>query len=119
MDDLKLTGKSVSSKKPVILLELDGFIDGNTSGQLKTAMTNFINKNINYVIIDCTKLLYMSSAGFGVFIGLLDLFQNKKGEFVITCISDKIFDIFETLGLNQIIKFFKSNDEAIEYFDKL
>jgi anti-sigma B factor antagonist len=57
------------------------------------------------VIIDCTELEYISSAGLRIFLGILQNVEEKGGHVYIKGINENVRTIFTITGFSNIFKF--------------
>ena len=57
------------------------------------------------IIIDCTNLEYISSAGLRIFLGILQNAEEKGGHVYIKNINDKVRTIFTITGFSNIFEF--------------
>jgi anti-sigma B factor antagonist len=57
------------------------------------------------IIIDCTDLEYISSAGLRIFLGILQNAEEKGGHVYIKNINDKVRTIFTITGFSNIFEF--------------
>jgi anti-sigma B factor antagonist len=80
-------------------ISLEGRLDTTTAPELDA----FLNKNyndINELIIDCKKLLYISSAGLRV---LLSAHKRMKGSMRLKNVCDLVMEVFEMTGFADIL----------------
>ena len=57
------------------------------------------------IIIDCTDLEYISSAGLRIFLGILQNAQERGGHVYIRNINDQVRTIFTITGFSNIFEF--------------
>ena len=57
------------------------------------------------IIIDCTSLAYISSAGLRIFLGILQNAQEKGGHVYIKNINDNVRTVFAITGFSNIFEF--------------
>ncbi len=68
------------------------------------------------ILIDLQNLEYIDSAGIGVFINTAKILRKKKGDLVFVNVSSEIKDIFKIVNLQNFIKMFNLEGEALNYF---
>ena len=95
-----------------LTLLLDGELDASSAIILDTELTNPTVLTYRKVLIDCAKLSYISSAGRGVFISHLQLFQDKEVKLIFFNMQEKVFNVFEILGLDALMTIVPSATEA-------
>jgi anti-sigma B factor antagonist len=96
------------------VLVLAGEIDASNSVELDAAMSEVVKEGAKNILIDCTDLEYISSAGLGVFMSYLDEFEENNIKMVIYALKDKVFQVFHILGLDQLITIRRTKEEALE-----
>jgi anti-sigma B factor antagonist len=68
------------------------------------------------IYTDMKKLSYIDSAGIGVLINTAKMIRLKKGDIVLANVTDDIRDIFKVINLENFIKIYNSEVEAINSF---
>lgn len=101
----------------VMILSLKGSLDSITSGQVEKTLTTLLEKRMVRVVISLDDVNYISSAGWGIFIGMLKNFTSRKGELKLAGISKDIADIFNLLEIKDMIACYRTIDEAVRSFD--
>lgn len=96
------------------VLILTGEIDASNSVELDAAISEIVQEGANTILIDCSELDYISSAGLGVFMSYLDDFEENSVKMVIFGLKDKVFQVFHILGLDQLINIRPTKKEALE-----
>jgi anti-sigma B factor antagonist len=95
------------------ILLIDGELDASSSITLDNALTEALSKKENKILVDCSRLNYISSAGLGVFMSYLQDFENEKISMVLYQVSEKVRNVFTILGLDSLIKIVANKEEAI------
>lgn len=106
---MKITQQTSSD---TITFNLDGELDANSSSALDESLGNPELLNYSKALIDCSKLRYISSAGLGVFISHIKRLQDANVTLVFFNMKDKIFNVFEVLGLDTLLTIVPTEDEA-------
>ena len=97
----------------VTIQEQDGNIVAILEGNLNTAAAAETERAMNPlndvegkdIIIDCTDLEYISSAGLRIFLGILQNAQEKGGHVYIKGVNDAVNDVFTITGFSNIFEF--------------
>ena len=102
-------------EKEYHLLKVEGDVDASSSIHLDEALTELSNdSSVKYILVDCTDLNYISSAGLGVFMSYIDDFKIKNIKMVVYGLSDKVLNVFQILGLEQLMTLVTDKEEAKE-----
>ena len=97
----------------IIIKEIDGNVVAILEGSLDTAaapeaervmdpLNNVVGKDI---ILDCTDLEYISSAGLRIFLGILQNAEDRGGQVYIKGLNENVRATFVLTGFNNIFKF--------------
>lgn len=107
---------TVRSSECVTILDLSGDLDAHTSVQLERTIQDLIQKQHYNLIINFSKLNYISSAGLGVFMAFIDDIRAKGGDIKFSNMPEKIYQIFDLLGFPMLYEIYADEKEAIEKF---
>ena len=108
----------IESVSNILHIHISGELDANSSIQLDEVIKDAVQQRKTRIMVDCRELLYISSAGVGVFLSHLDDVRNLGGRFVFYNMSTGVFSIFEILGLHNMIDIVKEKAEAEKIFDE-
>jgi anti-anti-sigma factor len=97
----------------ITIKEIDGNVVAILEGSLDTAaapeaervmdpLNNVVGKDI---ILDCTDLEYISSAGLRIFLGILQNAEDRGGQVYIKGLNENVRATFVLTGFNNIFKF--------------
>jgi len=99
-------------KEKYVSLSPKGELDANSSIHIDEKIGELIAAEKVNFHINCSELTYISSAGLGVFISYLDEITEKGGKIVFSDMKDNIRDVFDLLGLSQVVTIVKTAEEA-------
>lgn len=105
--------------KRVQLLEVSGRVDSTTAGQLGDALNETIDTGKSRVVLDLSKVEYMSSAGLREMVSALKRVQGlpgSGGDVRIANPSERVREVLELAGLDEIFKIFPTQVEAVGSF---
>ena len=100
----------------VALIYLDGDLDAHTFPELQDTLYDFLKKGTVRVVLECSKLNYISSAGIGVLNQMSRDFRSKDGDVRLADLSEKIAAMFELLGFSQLLMVFPESASATDSF---
>ena len=84
---------------------LVGSLDTAAAPETEKAMSPLNDVEGKDIIIDCTEMEYISSAGLRIFLGILQNAEDKGGHVYIRGINDKVRAIFAITGFSNIFEF--------------
>ncbi|MFN0048274.1 MAG: STAS domain-containing protein [Cytophagales bacterium] len=94
---------SIITERGFYIITLDGDLDASSALQLDTEIKKALEQNEKKIVIDCSKLNYVSSSGLGVFISYLSDFEKDKIYFALLHVKDKIINTLNILGLTKLL----------------
>jgi anti-sigma B factor antagonist len=94
------------------VLALIGEIDASSSIELDLAIAKSVGEGFTKILIDCSSLEYISSAGLGVFMSYIEEFKDKNIQMILFGMNDKVANTFEILGLNELLTISKDKIQA-------
>ncbi|HET9505807.1 MAG TPA: STAS domain-containing protein [Hymenobacter sp.] len=95
-----------------LTLVLDGELDASSAVVLDAELNKPEITNYRKILIDCQRLSYISSAGLGVFISHLQRLQDSDVKLVFFNMQEKVFNVFEILGLDSLMNIVPTQAEA-------
>ena len=117
MEGIKISHGRVGARRDIALLQVKGYIDAQTCGHMLHELTQIMNQGIFHIIVDMSQVNYVSSAGWGVFVGEIKGIQENGGDLKIVQMLPEVYEIFEMLEFNRILDCYDSIEEAIDDFD--
>ena len=88
-----------------IVAILEGSLDTAVAPDTEKALSPLNDVEGKDIIIDCTDLEYISSAGLRIFLSILQNAQEKDGHVYIRNINDHVRAIFAITGFSNIFEF--------------
>ncbi len=97
----------------ISIISIEGDVDASSSIYLDEALKKLIeDSTVKHILINGEKLEYISSAGLGVFMSYIDDFKAKNIHMVLFGLNDKVVNVFQILGLDQLLEIVPNKDEA-------
>jgi anti-sigma B factor antagonist len=101
------------------VIVLIGEIDASSSIELDLAIARSVGEGYTKLLVDCSALEYISSAGLGVFMSYIEEFKDKNIYMVLFGMSEKVANTFEILGLNELLQIKKDKVQAKQLINEL
>lgn len=110
----------ISGKQPedVSTLKVSGYLDTTTASELESALYSLLKKGSYKVVIDLSGVTYISSAGWGIFIGEIKEIRNHGGDLKLAGMVGDVFEVFQLLEFQSILEAYPTTDEAREAFTR-
>ncbi len=94
------------------ILAVVGEIDASSSIELDLAIAKSVGEGFTRILVDCSALEYISSAGLGVFMSYIEEFKDKKISMVLYGMKDKVQNTFQILGLANLLHIRPTKQDA-------
>ncbi len=117
MEGIQISESRVGARRDIAMLTVKGYVDTMTCSILLNRMTENMNNGTLQIIIDMAQVNYVSSAGWGVFVGEIKGIRERGGDLKIVQMTPEVYDVFEMLEFNKILSYYDSVEEAINDFD--
>lgn len=101
----------------ISIITLEGFVDAHTAPEFEQAIQSEIDAGCCRIIVDCSKLSYISSAGLGVFMSFVEEVRERGGDIKICGLVPKVKSTFEILGFNDLYDIVEDVEAAARKFD--
>jgi anti-anti-sigma factor len=98
----------------VVVLHLQGYLDAHTAPRFEEALRQVAADGAADIVVDCSQLDYISSAGLGLLIDAHRSARARHGQVRVASMSPAIGQIFDILGFSKVIPAFPSLDEALK-----
>ena len=96
----------------ILILSIAGDLDAGSSIEMDRVISEALKNKHYRIFIDCKMLNYISSAGLGVFISHKENVEEKDGSFVFYHMKEKVYNVFELLGLHNIFSIVSNEHDA-------
>jgi len=116
---LKISVGSVGKEGEIRILELEGIVDTVSCAEMRDILERIIEKGIIRIIVDMSRVEYVSSAGWGVFAGAIEDLRAVGGDIKIFGMDVEVYRIFKLLEFDKVLRSFDIMAEALEDFDTI
>lgn len=104
------------SKNAVSIVYPEGFINAHTVSQFEQVLKEMVTGKNFQMIINCGSLQYISSAGLGALMGVIEEVRDNEGDIRLCGMSESVFNVFDILGFTELYQIFDDEDRAIQSF---
>ncbi len=91
-------------------------IDIDNSREYVIFLTTIIEGGAKKILIDFHDLEYIDSSGIGLFIAAAKQVRAREGDLIICNVSSEIMGIFKIVNLQDFIKMFSTDGEAVNHY---
>jgi len=100
----------------IFRIEAGKRINMDNSNELWIFLKTLIEGGAKKMLLDLGKTEFIDSSGIGVLINSAKLLRQKKGDIVLSGASSEIRDIFKIINLQDFIRLYKTDVEALNSF---
>jgi len=118
MNTIEFDEHTVGKNQDIKVLLLNGSVDAYNSQMLADKLNDIIQEGFYKIIMDCSRLRFISSSGMGVFLAMEDDLRRHNGGLKFVVVSDIILNVFKKVGLADIFKIYYQESLAIEEFNR-
>ena len=108
-----------SPAEGITLIALSGQLDAHTAPEFERFLEERVrNEKKAKLILDFSKLEYISSAGLGVLMGLIEEVRSQSGDMKLIKVPEKIYHVLDLLGFPIVFEVLPQLDDALSSFAK-
>ncbi len=101
----------------IVILKLRGLIDSGTSQQLEDKFKELVSSESVRLVIDLQGVDYISSAGWGIFVGEIKGVRERDGDIKLAGMTPGVREVFDLLEFNTLLQPFDSKEDAVAVFE--
>ncbi len=116
MKKINVSVQSSSLNPDCTVLNVEGFLDAYTVAELEETFNRLIKDKKFKLIVNLAQLDYISSAGLGTFMGVIDEIRDNHGDIVLINLSPKIYKVFDLLGFSELFTIADNEAAAVSKF---
>lgn len=97
----------------VVIISPERLLDNNNAHEMSEAIIAAQSEGYKYIIVNLSRLEFISSAGVGSILGVVESSRASGGDIILSNAPDKIRHIFEILDLCDYLTIVESEDAAL------
>ncbi len=101
------------SRDDVAVVMADGYVDFDAAPALKQNIVEQIDEGSRHLVVDLSDADFIDSTAIGVLVGALKRLQERGGSLAVVCTNDNIRNVFEIVGLDDMIPMHRSREDAV------
>ncbi|MDB6171901.1 MAG: anti-sigma-factor antagonist [Chthoniobacteraceae bacterium] len=103
----------------VQIITIDDHLDTSTATLFEARLLGMIDRGTRRILLDCTALSYVNSAGLKVLLLATKKLEPFHGELILCSLSQNVLMIFEMIGFTRIMKIVPDRETALKLFTQL
>lgn len=105
------------NKNGITVLDIIGELDAHTASKLEQSLKSLIDEKKFNIVVNCSSLDYIASAGLGVFMAYIEDVRMLGGDIKLSNMSDRVYNVFDLLGFPALYDILPDEEEAISNFN--
>ena len=118
MKGIDVIVEQAGSHYQIAVVRVLGQIDTSTSHELERRLQYLLKDHQFEIVIDLSRVTYISSAGWGIFISEIRGIRENGGDLKLVGMTPEVAEVFELLEFHNILESFKTVAAAVEKFEK-
>ena len=114
MDKLLIDEEMVED---VLVLKLQGLVDSGTSQLMEGRLNDLISDGNVKIVVDLDLVDYISSAGWGIFVGEIKGVRQSNGDIKLASMRPDVREVFDLLEFNALLTPYDSRGDALAAFE--
>jgi anti-sigma B factor antagonist len=112
--------EAASPAEGITVIELSGQLDAHTAPDFERFLEERVrNEHKANLILDFSHLEYISSAGLGVLMGLIEEVRSQSGDMKLINVPEKIYHVLDLLGFPIVFEVLPQLEDALRSFKKV
>ena len=113
MQNISVSISAYPSHKDITVISAKGFIDTTTAPEFEKAFQSALADKKFNLVINLKEVNYISSVGWGIFIGEIKRIRSQKGDLFLASMGPEVEEAYNLLEFYTIIKAFADTDQAV------
>ncbi len=109
---------SKDRKGNVSVLRVKGAINAHTVSDFESHLEEMAKGGEFNILIDCKDLDYISSAGLGALMGVIERVKSNNGDIKLCNTSNNVYRVFDILGFTELFEIYDSIEKGLRAFEQ-
>ncbi|MBM3192811.1 MAG: STAS domain-containing protein [Chlamydiae bacterium] len=102
----------------IVILRCEGRLDATTAPRLEDEINTLLDQERIKIMIDFTRIDYLSSAGMRLLLSMTKRLKAKKGKLSIFALHDEVSEIIHMAGFEKVLAIYPNQEEATRAHDE-
>ena len=102
--------------RDVVILSADGGIDATNAEELVSDLGKLVDDGARKLIVDCSRLGFISSYGIAVLVRLHKKLAERGGDVKLAALESRVARLIELVGLERVFQIYPNVDGARNAF---
>ena len=114
MKNISVTALDLPQYKEITVLTVKGTIDTITASDFEKTFQSALAEKKFKLILDLKEVSYISSAGWGIFVGEIKRIRTQKGDLFLVGMRPEVAEVYDLLQFSSILKAFPTIEMAVQ-----
>lgn len=96
----------------VLILSADGGLDATSAEPFVAELEQLIQSGARKLIVDCGRLVYISSYGVAILVRLHNKLARRGGNVKLACVDSRLVRLIQVTGLSRVFEIYENLDAA-------
>lgn len=97
----------------ITIFSLAGRLDSGSSPEFDKRIIQAMENGSRYIILDCQKLDYITSAGLRVVVKTAKKLKPEEGQIILCAMADYVKEVFEIAGFDSFLPILPTLEDGI------
>ena len=97
----------------VTVVALKGRLDSAAAPSTEKQLTDMLESGVSRIVLDCSELEYISSAGLRIMLSLAKRVDGAQGHLALATPQKQVREILDVAGFSDILSVYALVDEAV------
>jgi len=102
--------------RDVLILSADGGIDSYNASELVSELGTLVDAGARKLIVDCSRLGFISSYGIAVLVRLHKKLAERGGDVKLAALENRVARLIDLVGLERVFQIYPNVDDARNAF---
>lgn len=98
-----------------VVLRIDGRLDAASAPILERKINSLFEEHHYHLILDFTRIDYLSSAGLRVLLASMKKAKSKNGDLILFSLQEDVLAVIKMAGFDKILHICSNEKEALQF----
>ena len=98
--------------RSVLIIAADGGLNADTAGEFVRQLETLVDAGLRQIIVDCTRLHFISSYGIGVLLKIHNKLARHGGDVKIAAAPSRVLQVLTLMRMGQVFQIYPDVNRA-------
>ena len=101
-------------QQQITIFSLAGRLDSGSSPEFDKRIVQAMENGSRYIVLDCQKLDYITSAGLRVVVKTAKKLKPEQGQIILCAMADYVKEVFEIAGFDSFLPILPTLEDGLK-----